>query len=296
MHSRYPQKLTLKLGVLASLLGGCLGTAGCTSDTADEIGSMEDDLKAGGNPKWIYDGPMPSLKDVSIVVSLKGHTARVTGTLPSTFTGSLPWYAKTATTAGVTKVTVVYPVATGASASNNGPGVYTTIFGLAYVTTTSKAAWGGFPFLEYNAKRGLAFHGPITAKDGEWKLIRGPVSHGCNRMQGEHVVELAKILGIDMGVPHKASEQFTIKAKVSVIQDWDSVDGKYVDVNYPALSTVKRPPAAQSTVFPTWASQDLPRMVCEWNASLWTTDPVKNKTHCNYKPANKFDPLAGPKP
>ena len=26
--------------------------------------------------------------------------------------------------------------------------------------------------------------------DLEWHLYRGPVSHGCNRMAGEHVVEL----------------------------------------------------------------------------------------------------------
>lgn len=283
-----------RLLAVTSLLVACACATACQTTETAEVTSMEDDLKAGGNPKWIYDGPMPALQNVAIVVSLKGHTARVSGDLPATFTGQLPWYAKTEAVAGKTRVTVVYPVATGAVATSNGPGAYGTIFGLAYVTTTNKAAWGGFPFLQYHATRGLAFHGPITAQDGEWKLIRGPVSHGCNRMQGEHVVELAQILGINMGVPHKASEQFTIKVKVNIIQDYDQWNGKFVDVDYPTHPAVVRPAADKSTLFPTWKSQDLPRLVCAWNPTLWSTDMSKNATHCNYAGANKFDPLVGP--
>jgi len=63
------------------------------------------------------------------------------------------------------------------------------------VPSNEKATWGGFPFIPYN--RGIAFHGPITAADGQWKLIRGAVSHGCQRMQGEHATELANLIGVD---------------------------------------------------------------------------------------------------
>lgn len=267
---------------------------GCVDATVESSAvDQEQDLKAGGNPKWLYDGLMPALDDVAITVSLQGHTARVTGHLKSTFKGSLPYYAVTEPSGTRTRVTVVYPVATGATATSNGPGTYGTIFGLAYVTTTDKAAWGGFPFLKYHAKRGLAFHGPITQKDGEWKLIRGPVSHGCNRMQGEHVVELAHILGIDMRVPHKASEQFTLKAQIAVIPGLDSWNGHPVDVDYAALASVKRPTGPTVRMFATWDSRKLIRQVCAWQPKLWTTDPIKNAHHCDYAGKDTIDVLTG---
>lgn len=284
LHRRF---LTVSLLALAAAVG-------CESEDPASYETMEDDLKAGGNPKWIYNGSMPALQNVAITVSLKGHTARVSGDLPASFTGKLPWYVKTEVVAGKTRATVVYPVATGATASSNGPGAYQTIFGIAYVPNTDKAAWGGFPFLKYHASRGLALHGPITAKDGEWKLLRGPVSHGCNRMQGEHVVELAHILGMKMNLPHKSSEKFTIAVKVNVIPDYDLWAGKYVDVDYAAQSTVKRPPADKSILFPTWKSQDLPQVVCAWNPTLWSTNATVNATHCKYAGVNKFDAVTGP--
>lgn len=284
----------LRRQFLALVLCGSAVSAGCESENPATYETMEDDLKAGGNPKWIYNGPLPALQNVAITVSLKGHTARVSGDLPANFAGKLPWYVKSDVVAGKTRLTVVYPVATGATASSNGPGAYQTIFGIAYVPTTDKAAWGGFPFLKYHASRGLALHGPITAKDGEWKLLRGPVSHGCNRMQGEHVVELAHLLGMNMSLPHKSSEKFTIGVKINVIPDYDLWAGKYVDVDYPAQSTVKRPPADKTTVFPTWKSQDLPQVVCAWNPTLWSTVAAVNATHCKYAGTNKFDAITGP--
>lgn len=276
------------------ILAAALGLGACESDDPQSYETMEDDLKAGGNPKWIYNGPLPALKNVAIVVSLKGHTARVSGDLPVGFAGPLPWYAKKESVGGKDRLTVVYPVATGATASSNGPGAYKTIFGLAYVPTTDKAAWGGFPFLKYHATRGLALHGPITAKDGEWKLLRGPVSHGCNRMQGEHVVELAHLMGMNMAIPHKSTEKFTLSVKVDVIPDYDLWNGKYVDVDYPVQSGVKRPPADKTALFATWKSQDLPRVVCAWNPAIWSsTNASANASHCNYAGTNKINPITG---
>lgn len=264
----------------------------CTDVMPTEVEDQEDDLKSGGSPKWIYDGLMPPLDTVKVTVSLKGHTARVTGYLKPGFAGELPYYAIAEAEGAKTRVTLVYPVATGATATSNGPGAYTTLFVSPYVATTNKAAWGGFPFMAYNAKRGLAFHGPITAKDGEWKLVRGPVSHGCNRMQGEHVVELAHVAGIDMSKPHYAGESLTRKIQVDVIPGYDSWNGKLVDVDYPTQSAVLRP-TGNVQLFKTWDSTLMLAQVCAWNPKSWTADPVKNARHCDYAGKNALDPVTG---
>ena len=283
-----------RIGFCIALAATALLPSACADTTPSaDTQSQEEDLKASGNPKWLYNGLMPALDSVHITVSLAGHTARVTGLVKVGFTGQLPYYAVTEPEGTRTRVTVVYPVATGAVATSNGPGAYTSIFGVAYVATTSTAAWGGFPFLAYNSKRGLAFHGPITQADGDWKLIRGPVSHGCNRMQGEHVVELAQIIGIDMHVPHKSSEQFTKSVKVDVIPGYDSWNGHPVDVAYPALPSVKLPTGPNVKVFATWDSHQLVRQVCAWVPTLWTTNSLTNAHHCDYVGANTIDPVTG---
>lgn len=271
-------KTLLPLALLTALF-----TAGC-EEAGDPVTGDEDYLKnvektGGASQKWIYQGAMPKLEQPAIVVSLKAHTARVTGLLPASFTGTLPFYAIPKTEpSGRIRVTVVYPVATGAVDPSTGkapmaPGHYSTLWGVPFTPTTDKAAWGGFPFMKYHASRGLAFHGPITSQrnaetgDWEWNLVRGPVSHGCERMQGEHVVELAHMLGMNMAGPHKVGDSAQMSVSVDVITEWDQVDGKFVDVDYPALSSVKRPPAAQSTLFPTWDSRNLPNLVCGYDAS-----------------------------
>ena len=144
-----------------------------------------------------------------------------------------------------------------------------------------------------NTKRGLAFHGPITQADGDWKLLRGPVSHGCNRMQGEPIVELAQIFGIDMRKPLSSAEHLTLSVKTNVIDDYDQVDGQLVDVAYPAQPTVKLPTGANAKVFATWDSKDQLATVCPWKSALWSSDPKKNATHCAYAGKNKLDPVTG---
>jgi hypothetical protein len=256
--------------VTTALLGGCL------VDT--ELDSTEDELKnvektGGKSQRWIYQGGLPALEGVQVVASLKGHTVRVTGLLPKGFTGALPFYAKPkALAGGRTQVTVVYPIATGAVDPSTGkapmaPGSYKTLWTVPFTPTNDKAAWGGFPFMLYQPQRGIAFHGPITSTrnadtgDWEWRLVRGPVSHGCNRMQGEHVVELAHLMGVDMRTPHSVGESIQRSADVRVTTEWDAFDGSLVDVDYPALPQVKRPKTGV-TVYPTWDSTNLPNLVC----------------------------------
>jgi len=295
-----------KLFSLLAILPLALQVVGCAAEDESDAGTSEEsDLKdveksGGSSQKWIYQGALPKLESPAITVSLKAHTARVTGLLPAGFEGQLPFYALPTTEAdGRTRVTVVYPVATGKVDPSTGkapmaPGHYGKLYGVAFTPTTDKAAWGGFPFMKYHASRGLAFHGPITSTrnaetgDWEWLLTRGPVSHGCERMQGEHVVELAHLLGVDMTKPHASSEQFTINVSVDVSTEWDVLpDGKSVDVDYPALASVKRP-TSNVKLFPTWDSRNLPNIVCAYD---------KNKPldghHCDAAGSPRQDVVTG---
>jgi hypothetical protein len=258
----------------------------CTAPTADEdTGSSDEDLAYDKtSPKWIYAGMLPSLDAPEITVSLASSTARVTGLLPDDFAGDLPFYAVETQDGARRRLTVVYPVATGAH--TNGPGNYQDLRGVPYVVTNAHAEWGGFPYLEYNHPRGLALHGPITHQDHEWHLIRGPVSHGCNRMQGEHVVEVAQLIGIDMSRPHGVSDVYPIRMPVTVTTSLDSFEGQPVDVDYPALPQVVRPDGAR--MFSTWSSDDFPSFVCKYDASR----PL-GASYCDAAGANLKDPLTG---
>lgn len=245
--------------------------------TGDEAYLKNVEKTGGASQKWIYQGSMPRLETPSIFVSLKAHTARVTGLLPESYDGVLPFYAiPKQLSSGRTQVTLVYPVATGAIDPSTGeapmgPGTYPRLFAVPFTPTTDKAAWGGFPFLKYHATRGLAFHGPITSSrnadtgDWEWTLLRGPVSHGCQRMMGEHVVELSHMLGMGMDQPHKSGDKATIELPVVVSTQFDEFEGQFVDVDYPALPAVQRP-TTNARVFPTWDSRNLPQLVCAYDA------------------------------
>lgn len=259
-----------------------VGSVACNaSEQGDEVAvDDEDELRnaeKNGKPsqQWIYTGPLPRLESITVNASLKAHTVRVTGLLPKTFTGKLPFYAEPeAAPNGRKKITVVYPIATGKLDPTTGkapasPGKFSTIFAVAYTPTNDKAPWGGFPFMMYNNERGIAFHGPITSEtdvevgDYQWHLLRGPVSHGCNRMEGEHVVEMAHLLGIDMSKPHLVSERFTLAAQVTVSPEFDTWNNQNVDVDYPVEPGVKRP-TTNVKMFKTWDSNDFPTFVCAY--------------------------------
>ena len=288
------RSLTFSLAALALASVAATACIDGPSET-DELKNAE--KKGGASQKWLYEGRMPKLDQPSIFVSLKAHTARITGLVPAGFTDPLPFYAVTEPAAnGRTQVTIVYPVATGyidpsTGLAPSGPGVYPRLFAIPYTQTTDKAAWGGFPFMQYNS-RGLAFHGPITSLrdaemgDSEWRLIRGPVSHGCERMQGEHVVELAHLLGMDMSKPHKVGDHLQIEVKTTVSTEFDSFEGELVDVDYPALATVQRP--VNGHIFPTWDSRDFPRWVCAYDPNR----PL-DEHHCDNVGEERRDVLTG---
>jgi hypothetical protein len=219
--------------------------------------------------------------------------------LPVGFSGPVPFYAETAQVTGRTQVTVVYPIATGhldpsTNQAPGAPGVYKTLYVVPYTPTNAHAPWGGFPFMLYNPSHGIAFHGPITSTpdvdtgDIEWHLLRGPVSHGCNRMAGEHVVEMASLLGVNMSQPHKVGDKSQVNLKITVQNDFDTFNGKLVDVDYPAEKGVVRPPPAQAKLYRTWLSDDFPRFVCAYDL----TRPL-DAHHCDTAGSNRLDPLTG---
>ena len=271
-------------GSILSTLAAAAILSGCASDASvDEAEVVEgaDELQKSSESPWLYTGPLSKLQNPRVTVSLKGHTAHVVGYLPAdTNLPSLPHARISNAADGRLRLDLVYPIATASpTATNSRPGTYTLgrviPFRVDAVTTssygTSFVPWGGFPFIGYN--NGIAFHGPITAKDNAargsldvWYLQRGTVSHGCNRMNGEHVLELAHILGFSMRriyTPGATVTPPSPASKVDVIADYDkTVDGKYIDVDYPTDVGVVRPGVAfgaeKVEMFGSWVGTELP--------------------------------------
>lgn len=297
----------LKISLLT--IATTVAAMGCAADTNDDaeteaVEQSEDELlkKTGPTSSWSYRGLMPRLESPALTVSLKGHTVHVTGLLPASFTGRLPFHAKTEAAGSRTRVHLVYPIATvdptsrlpnGVRARNPEPFRYSVCGGDNFHATNSTGAFGGFPFIEYvcghrdadgRVRSGIAFHGPITSTSiggaSYWSLTRGPVSHACNRMLGEHVLELARVIGFDRGARG---------IPVTVIAGFDTLGGKIVDVDY-ASSGWTRPSASESVVFPIWqavkrradgsSALDFPQWACE-------------TSRCASMPANARDPFTG---
>lgn len=287
-----------------SLVALALVLVGCAPAATDEepLDASEDDLlrKTGPTSHWSYQGLLPELESPSLTVSLAGHTVHVEGLLPRGHRGKLPFYVKTEDAGARTKVHVVYPIATvnpqgrladGTPTRNPEPFVYDVCGGDNFHPTNPIGDFGGFPFIQYvcghrdkdgRVRDGIAFHGPITTRVASgtsyWSLQRGPVSHACNRMLGEHVLELAHLIGFDRGKRGM---------DVRVIRGLDKLGEKPIDVDYTATGWT-RPEGA--VVFPIWqavrlradgSSQiDFPRWACE-------------TSRCASMPPNARDPYTG---
>jgi hypothetical protein len=265
---------------ILALIAGSLLVGACAADTGEDVESNEDAIVSRKvDDHWFYSGPLPTLQNPSVTASMKGHTAHVTGYLPAgTELPELP-HVKTKIEDGRLRVDIVYPIATAmAGKSNSRPGTYSFHLakpyrpnGPAYTQAEGwhDVTWGGFPFIAYNG--GIAFHGPITDKDNEapgdlgvWYLRRGQVSAGCNRMMGEHVVEMSHVLGISMRKVYAANTAIkpTTTAKVKVVSDYDSYEGKYIDVDYPTDGAAKRPASVHGAdkvvMFGSWVASEMP--------------------------------------
>lgn len=265
---------SLALG-LGSLALGSL-TVGCAADSSEDTTSDSEIVSSKVDDHWFYSGPLPALEDPSVTASLKGHTAHVRGTLPrgARLPADLP-HVRTHEEGGRTIVDIVYPIATASpSNSNSRPGTYHFQHmkpyrpnGPAYTASQGwhDVTWGGFPFIAYNG--GIAFHGPITDRDTEtpgtieaWYLERGRVSGGCNRMLGENIVELTHVLGMSMRKLYEPNTSVSPPAPspaVKVIADYDTFEGKLIDVDYPTASGAVRP-TGNVEMFGSWVTQETP--------------------------------------
>lgn len=292
-----------------SLTGaGCLGPGGEDGLDGEEVDIGTEEIRSVGSPPWIYDGPLPALTNPRIVISLAGHTMRVTGELPAGFSTPLPYWASEETVGGKRILTVVYPIATGASANLDTPGQFYSVTatpfrpnGMAYPRSgPTFVNWGGFPFMAYNG--GVAFHGPITytadgTENGErvydWYLQRGPVSHGCNRMQGEHVVELAQLLGVNMRNTWRSGEKVTRRVHITVSRNYDVLpSGETVDVEYPRWRGATAP-TGRVRMFRTWDGEEMARVVCADNRATRTAGRAVEPGFCSYMPENLRDLVTG---
>ena len=303
-RATWPHTTMLKLAPLT--VATMLMATGCSVATEDAqpVDHSEGELlkQTGITSSWSYRGMMPALDSPQLTVSLKGHTLHAAGLLPDGFQGDLPFHAKTEAVGARTRVHVVYPIATvdlharlpgGGTTRNPEPFDYQVCGGDNFHASNSIGAFGGFPFIEYvcdhtdhdgRVRSGIAFHGPITTTQASgasyWSLKRGPVSHACNRMLGEHVLELAHIIGFDRGKRG---------TPVKVIAAFDTFQGKVVDVDY-APTGWTRAAASDSVVFPIWqavrlrddgtTAVDFPQWACE-------------TSRCASMPANTRDPLTG---
>ena len=115
---------------------------------------------------------------------------------------------------------IIYPVSIAAEGYNTVAGEWRVLAKARGAYNNRAGDFGLFPFLKYTA-RGHALHGPITgdAISDEWYLRRGKVSHGCNRMDGEHITELSVLLGCPAsGKPHACAVG---NERVTVVEDFD---------------------------------------------------------------------------
>lgn len=300
------RKLALALLLVSIPACGSAAEADAGDSTENAI------VKPGdASPPWVYEGPLPALEAPELVTSIVGHTTRITGLLPAGYDVSrLPWYVMREPAGDRVRVHVVYPIATGKMVQgkwNNVPGVYDHLNVRPYRPNDPAAAnkehWGGFPFLNYHDERRFAMHGPIDFVEDfpgagssgpsaveDWRLVRGRVSLGCNRMQGEHVVELTHMLGFDMSKPWTTAlnepdptndvQGRYIPAKLTVLAEprYDRVNGAIVDVDYPKDPSVPPLPAGQPVR--TWKTWDADVM------RAWTC-PVKPADDPNQSPRVK---------
>jgi hypothetical protein len=280
-------RLCLAAVVLAALSTSLMACSAAPADEGqgEEVSETESELAKSADDHWFYDGPLPMLESARVTISLEGHTARISGLVPAGFALSeLPPHAKVQDDGGRTRLDAVYPIATArAGKSDARPGDYRFNNVIPYrpdgiAVTVQEGAhmvtWGGFPFLRYSG--GIALHGPITAMDNNgapdmsvWYLQRGDVSGGCNRMMGEHVVELAHLAGTSMRKVYAKNAQVTPAgvARVTVISGYDSYGGKFVDVDFPtdagvSRSTATRPAkvygADHVAMFGSWVASAMP--------------------------------------
>lgn len=147
-------------------------------------------------------------------------------------------------------VMIVYPVSIAKEGYNTAAGTWRLHFKSRGVSNTSVGNFGLFPFLRYT-NRGHAFHGPIEGDRSTdmWTLSRGKVSSGCQRMDGEHIVELSVLLGCP--ARGNAARCSFANEIVTVIEEFDHVPDP--DLSYHDTGVVN----SFETILTQWVVVDL---------------------------------------
>ena len=86
---------------------GPAASQGDPSESSYEEELINAEKNGKTSQKWIYNGSLPKLDKAEVVASLKSHTVRVTGLLPKSFSGTLPFYVEVKPVGDRQKLTVV---------------------------------------------------------------------------------------------------------------------------------------------------------------------------------------------
>lgn len=229
----------------------------------------------------VYGGPLPALERPSLVVSARTFSVRITGLLPFGWKSALPYYTYThlRTENGKSRISVVYPaLANPACLAARRYGSIVIHPAVARASTRDEATWADFPYLEF--AEGKALHGPLPHMIGRGLLARGSDTQGCIRLLGEHLVELAHLAGLHGTAPVE------LRVPLVVLDDFDRIDRRLVDLDFPASGGVKAPPPDRTLLLRTWDPARLPRWVCRLRAG-------RGRNPCTANPENTIDPLTG---
>lgn len=265
----------MKLVVLGTLVTTFLVTTACKKliDSDSDVKIMRASGKS--TPGYIYKGPMPRMRNVEIYVSTKSNTMRVIGyPTDANAAAQTPWLNR----ASDGRYFVVYPVGTARSGKTNADvsGAKTFKFTQIRPRRSQSVYEGkptdqhGLPFLNYQGS--IAIHGPASLMKNysQWmKLSRGDVSAGCTRMEGEHVIELAHIVGIDMSKYYSVDSSIPSSTAnrnlsgIKIFNNWDMIDGTIVDS---VFAPVNRTGTAGVKWYPTWDASQIPQYICTYNS------------------------------
>lgn len=191
-----------------------------TDETIDKHGSLEQLVENYPYVVPIYQTShhIARPEDLSVHENVRSQTPK--GEVLQTFVTEVP----------ENTVMIVYPIAIAdvSQRFNTAAGNHHLVKKTRFKSTNKFGHFGGFPFLMYTY-RGHAFHGPEeqSVNPEFWHLRRGEVSHGCQRMQGEHVLELASLLGCSPDTSRRKCPDPTNEIDdfeyVTVIEEFDII-------------------------------------------------------------------------
>ena len=113
-------------------------------------------------------------------------------------------------------------------------------------------------------------------------------------MQGEHVVELASLIGVDMaGLVRSGAGVDGLDVPVTVLHKPDTWKDQPVDVDYPAQAGVARPKGTNVKMFKAWSADQLTTFVCPLVKSDLGGSKIIPEKYCARRHHDTIDPTTG---